>query len=340
MKNKNLQYYVSTFLTTYLGGDRGLSENTSLSYNKAFQLLIPYLCTATGKPINKLSMDDFTIENVKGFLNSLEEAGNSISTRNQRLAAIKSFCRFVREDSPQDMYSLQQILNLKTKKSDTTELTYLSATQLGWLLEEPDYTNRYGFKDLVILTILSDTGVRVSEFINIRVSDVRTVSPAQILIHGKGGKTRWVPISTKASDLLKTYMEKENLLTVIQQERYLFVNRSGKQFTRAGITYILQKYIDLVHAKHPLEFPEKLSPHCLRHTKAMMLLEMNQNLIYIRDILGHEHMKTTEIYARTDSKQIRQAVEEASAAVPAVDSDKIDYKGNKELLSWLVNYCK
>ena len=149
MKNKNLQYYVSTFLTTYLGGDRGLSENTSLSYNKAFQLLIPYLCTATGKPINKLSMDDFTIENVKGFLNSLEEAGNSISTRNQRLAAIKSFCRFVLEDSPQHMYSLQQILNLKTKKSDTTELTYLSATQLGWLLEEPDYTNRYGFKDLV-----------------------------------------------------------------------------------------------------------------------------------------------------------------------------------------------
>ena len=340
MKNKNLQYYVSTFLTTYLGGDRGLSENTSLSYNKAFQLLIPYLCTATGKPINKLSMDDFTIENVKGFLNSLEEAGNSISTRNQRLAAIKSFCRFVLEDSPQHMYSLQQILNLKTKKSDTTELTYLSATQLGWLLEEPDYTNRYGFKDLVILTILSDTGVRISEFINIRVSDVRTISPAQILIHGKGGKTSRVPISTKASDLLKTYMEKENLLTVIQQERYLFVNRSGKQFTRAGITYILQKYIDLVHAKHPLEFPEKLSPHCLRHTKAMMLLEMNQNLIYIRDILGHEHMKTTEIYARTDSKQIRQAVEEASAAVPAVDSDKIDYKGNKELLSWLVNYCK
>lgn len=340
MKTKNLQYYVSAFLTTYLGGERGLSENTSISYNKAFQLLIPYLCDKTGKPINKIAMDDFSAENIKSFLAFLETSGKSVATRNQRLAAIKSFCRFVLQDDPQYMYSLQEILNLKAKKHNTTPLVYLSSDQLSWLLKEPDYTNRYGFKDLLILTILSDTGVRVSEFINIHVSDVRLEAPAQILIHGKGGKTRWVPISSKAAELLKLYMDKEGLLNVIQQERLLFVNRSGSKFTRAGITYILKKYVAMVHNKHPLDFPEKLSPHCLRHTKAMMMLEMNQNLIYIRDILGHEHMKTTEIYARTDGKQIRNAVEAVSFSIPAVNADRIDYQGNSELLAWLVDYCK
>lgn len=340
MKNKNLQYYVSSFLTTYLGGERGLSGNTSISYSKAFQLLIPYLCDKTGKPINKITMEDFNSHNIKCFLESLEVAGNSVSTRNQRLAAIKSFCRFVLQDDPQYMYSLQQILNLKAKKHESSELVYLSSVQLGWLLQKPDYTNRYGFKDLVMLTVLSDTGVRVSEFINIRVSDVRLEPPAQVLVHGKGGKTRWVPLSSRTTDLLKIFMEKEDLFNVVHQRQYLFLNRSGNQFTRAGVTYILQKYVTLVHEEHPLNFPEKLSPHCLRHTKAMMLLEMNQNLIYIRDILGHEHMKTTEIYARTDGTQIRKAVETASANVPTVDPTRIDYKGNKELLEWLVNYCK
>lgn len=106
------------------------------------------------------------VENIKSFLNFLEASGNSIATRNQRLADIKSFCRFVLQDNPQYMYSLQQILNLKFKKYKTSALVYLSFNQLGWLLKELDYTNRYGFKDLVILTILYDTGVHVSEFIN------------------------------------------------------------------------------------------------------------------------------------------------------------------------------
>ena len=112
MKDKNLQYYISRFLTTYLGGERGLSENTFISYNHTFQLLIPFFHDSLKKPINKVTMDEFTSDNIKAFLSSLEEKGCSASTRNQRLAAIKSFCRYVQADSPQDLYNMQQILAL------------------------------------------------------------------------------------------------------------------------------------------------------------------------------------------------------------------------------------
>lgn len=103
MKDKNLQYYISSFLTTYLGGERGLSGNTFISYNYTFQLLIPFFHDRVKKPINKVTMDEFTPDNIKAFLASLEEKGCSISTRNQRLAAIKSFCRYVQSDSPQNL---------------------------------------------------------------------------------------------------------------------------------------------------------------------------------------------------------------------------------------------
>ncbi len=338
MKNKNLQYYISTFLTTYIGGERGLSENTFLSYNKTFKLLVTFLCNKTSKSINKLNMDDFTSESIAEFLCYIEDNGSSIATRNQRLAAIRSFCKYVQFDSPQYMFNMQQILNIKSKKTELPVIQYLSSTQLKQLLEEPDSSNKYGFKDLVILTTLADTGMRVSEFINVKVSDVRLTHPAQILVHGKGKKDRWTPLSNKARDLLKLYMEKEKLLSVIKNDQYLFLNRSKRPFTRAGIKYILQKYTALVHEKYPMDFPESLSPHCLRHTKAMLLLEAGQNLIYIRDILGHEHIKTTEIYARVNSKQLRTAIESVGAEVQVPDKTTIDYQNNPELLSWLLDY--
>lgn len=338
-KEKNLQYYISYFLTVYLGGERGLSQNTFNSYNYTFKLLIPYLCAAVKKPVNKINTDEFTAETIKAFLANLEEKGCCVSTRNQRLAAIKSFCRYVQSDSPQYLYNMQQILSIPAKKNKKPSIEYLSKQQLERLLSKPDSSNKYGFKDLLILTILADTGARVSEFINIRVKDVRFDAPANIKVLGKGNKYRYIPIAHKTVKLLQIYFEKEKLKNPVYENRYLFVNRSGNRFTRAGIAYILQKYTALLHKEAPMDFPEKLTPHCLRHTKAMLLLETGQNLIYIRDLLGHEHMKTTEIYARIDSKQIRTALESIQTRIPVPESETISYKDNPELLSWLNQYC-
>lgn len=340
MKDNNLQYYISRFLTTYLGGERGLSENTFISYNYTFQLLTPFLCSTLKKPINKVTMSEFTASNIKAFLSNLEEKGCSASTRNQRLAAIKSFCRYVQMNSPQNLYNMQQILAIPSKKKKTPAIQYLSAKQLELLLGRPDSTNKYGFKDLLILTVLSDTGMRVSELTDIRASDVRMDSPAQILVCGKGNKSRYVPVSTKTVGLLNLYFDNEELRHPSRAQRHLFLNRSGQPFTRAGITYILQKYTTMLHLEAPAEFPEKLTPHSLRHTKAVLMLQAGQNLIYIRDQLGHEHIKTTEIYARIDSKQKRMALEAASEQVKVPDPAPIEYKNNPSLLDWLNKYCE
>lgn len=192
---------------------------------------------------------------------------------------------------------------------------------------------------LLILAVLSDSGMRVSELINIKVSDVRLQKPYQIKVHGKGNKDRWTPISESTADLLNLYFKKEEQFDPLFLSRNLFINRSRKPFTRAGITYILQKYTTAVHEKYPNDFPAKLTPHCLRHTKAMLMLEAGHNLIYIRDILGQEHVKTTEIYARVDSKQMRAALETVQAQIPVPDPKNIEYVRDPATLAWLKDYC-
>ena len=340
MKDKDLHYHISYFLTAYLGGERGLSQNTFISYNYTFQLLIPFLCKHLKKPINKINLSEFNADNIRAFLTELEKSGCSVSTRNQRLAAIKSFCRYVQMHSPQALYNMKLILSIPSKKKEVNTIQYLSLDQLEMLLNKPNASRKNGFKDLLILTLLADTGVRVSELIHIKVSDIRLSTPAQILVHGKGRKNRYVPISTKTVKLLSLYFDKEELRSSIYSERFLFLNRSGHQFTRAGITYILQKYTTMIHNEHPMDFPEKLTPHCLRHTKAMLMLEAGQNLIYIRDQLGHEHIKTTEIYARIDSKQRQVALKAVSDQIKVADPTPIHYKNNPELLDWLDQYCQ
>ena len=340
MNDRNLQYFISNFLTTYLGGERGLSENTFISYNYTFRQLTPFFYDKLKKPINKVTMEEFTADNIKAFLKTLEDDGCSAATRNQRLAAIKSFCKYVQLNSPSDLYNMQQILAIPAKRKELPRIQYLSAKQLEMLLAQPDSSNRYGFKDLLILTLLADTGARVSELIAIKVSDVRLDAPAQIAVHGKGNKNRFVPISQNTISLLRLYFANERLTNIENGSRYLFLNRSGKPFTRAGITYILQKYTSEIHDAHPAEFPEKLTPHCLRHTKAMLMLQAGQNLIYIRDVLGHEHIKTTEVYARIDSKQKRKALEAAAEQIKVPDSAPIEYKTDPGLLDWLNKYCE
>lgn len=332
---RNLQYYISRFTTDYLCGERGASENTVLSYVDTFKLLNRYFESNLCCRVDKISMKDFTADNIRNFLESLERNGCCAATRNQRLAAIKSFCRYVQRDSQQSLYNLQQILQIRSKRHTKPTITYLTAEQLALLLDKPVRSYRSGFKDLLILTVLYDTGARVSELINIKVSDVRLRPIEGILLHGKGGKNRYVPISDNTINLLKLYFEKENLYATVNTGRYLFLNRSGQQFTRPGISYILQKYVTMLHNQAPESFPEKLTPHCLRHTKAMLMLKANQDLIKIRDTLGHEHIRTTEIYARADVHQITDALETAYSQVKDPQDEIIDYRSDSALMKYL-----
>lgn len=334
MKTKTFQYLVTNFFTSYLAGERGFSSNTVISYRDCFQQLLKYYAEELNIPIEKIILSDLTAARIKMFLDYLESRGCSVSTRNQRLAAIKSFMHYAQLETPIGLDTAHQILQIRSKRQKKTAIEYLTLEQLSTLLRCPDSTSRSGFKDMLILTLLFDSGARVSEFINIKASDIRMESPAAIRLTGKGNKSRWVPLDSKTVKLLNLYMEKENLNDPAFLNRKLFLNRSGNPYTRAGITYILQKYVTMAHERDA-SFPSKLSPHCMRHTKAMILLQAGTNLIYIRDVLGHEHIRTTEIYARADSAQKRVALEKAQSQIKAPITENIDYASNVDLMDWL-----
>jgi integrase/recombinase XerD len=175
----------------------------------------------------------------------------------------------------------------------------------------------------------------VQEIADVRVADVRLYHPATVKLTGKGNKTRIVPLMGPMVRLLDQYL-KENRLNLPQCNEYpLFCNSEGKKLTRSGISYILKKYFRAAKKLFPECFTDTISPHVMRHSKAMHLLQSGVNLIYIRDLLGHVNIQTTEIYARADSSMKRKALEEAYTNV--VSEDLPQWQQNADLLEWLQN---
>lgn len=166
-----------------------------------------------------------------------------------------------------------------------------------------------------MLSLLYDTGARVQEIADLIVSDVRLEIPATVTLTGKGNKTRIVPLMTPTAKLIQQYISEMRLSDAAHRQYPLFTNRSGEKLTRAGITYVLKKYADQARIPHPEWIPSMISPHCLRHSNAMHLLQSGVNLVYIRDLLGHVSITTTEVYARADSEMKRKALEGAYANV-------------------------
>ena len=173
---------------------------------------------------------------------------------------------------------------------------------------------------------------RVQEIADIKIVHIRFSAPATIRITGKGDKTRVVPLLSRTEDILKQYI-KDFKIDAGGNDAYLFQNRNGQHLSRFGISYILTKYADKARKVHPELIPERLSPHCIRHSKAMHLLQANVNLVYIRDLLGHSSVTTTEIYARADTTLKREALEKAN---PIKDTPAMpQWNDDEGLMEWL-----
>lgn len=218
-------------------------------------------------------------------------------------------------------------------------MSFLSVEGVRLLLKSIPTDNVSGRRDLALIALLYDSAARVNELINVRPCDLHLGQPAYIVLRGKGNKNRSVPLQEKEVSLLKIYMEENQLEREELQTEPLFKNRNGCRLTAAGVTYLLMKYVTLAHAANPELVPKSLSPHCLRHSKAMHLLQAGVNLVYIRDILGHSSIITTEVYARADSKQKREALETAYKNImpeAAFEATPI-WQADKSLKEWLKN---
>ena len=165
-----------------------------------------------------------------------------------------------------------------------------------------------GLRDLALLAVMYDSGARVQEIADLCVCDIRLEYPATLKLTGKGQKTRFVPIMESTADVLKSYCQANSIRPSSDFGKPLFYNRDYKKLTRSGISFILQKYADLAREKNGELIPATVTPHMFRHSKAMHLLQSGVNLVYIRDVLGHTSVKTTEVYARADTKMKREAL--------------------------------
>ena len=340
MKPTDFAVQLSRYLGSYLPGQSGYSTNTVCSYRDTFTLFLRFCRDERHLPPQKLTLACIDRHLIEAFLQWLEtDRACSAATRNIRLAAIHAFYKYLQIEAPHMLDRCQDILSIPYKKAQQKIMSYLTLDETQTLLSQPDACSPSGRRDLTLLCLLYDTGARVQELADLKVGDVRFSSPTVIRLTGKGRKSRLVPIMVRTEKLLRTYLEEYDPDYTAHAGYPLFCNRDGRKLTRAGIAYILKKYVSQARANGGIPIQTTVSPHVLRHSKAMHLLQSGVNLVYIRDLLGHADISTTEIYARADEQLKRKALLEAYPS-PSPEPETPAWQKDNDLLSWLKSLGK
>ena len=303
--NKNLNYYITNYFSEYLPNVLGTSKRTIASYRDTFIILLEYLQKYYKININKMDIDIIDYTKIEKFLAYLEnERNNSISTRNQRLAAISSFYKYLQKRELAIFDLCSDILTIPKKRAETKVMSYFSVDEIKLLINRPNTRTKYGFRDYLILLFMYETACRAQEISDLQRKQLFLNDDYVVLI-GKGNKNRRIPITKELSTLLEKYV---NTFKIDNADNYVFQNNCNQKITTKGIEYILIKYVKQCKERYRDKFKSNYSNHSIRHTRAMHLLEAGVNLIYIRDILGHSSVTTTEIYAKTNPKIKEQQI--------------------------------
>ena len=335
MKKTDFTKALTSYFSTYLPETCGVSPNTCNSYRDAFKLLLLYFQEEKGVPANSIELRMLNRNLASDFLDWLEAQRKvSVTTRNQRLAAMKAFAHYVQYRNPEYLENCTDIIAMRPKKHEKPVIPFLTEEELKALLTQPDPSTRHGLRDLTLLSLLYDSGARVQEITDLKLKDIRLTNPAMATLTGKGRKARQVPLMKETCKLLDAYIRNFNLNSEPLTSP-LFFNQKGQALSRYGITYILKKYVSQAELDSDTR---KISPHVLRHTKAMHLLRAGVNMIYIRDFLGHVDISTTEVYARIDAEMKRKVFEEK---VPNfTPNTTMPWEEVKDLLQWLTKFGK
>ncbi len=330
--NKDFATFLSDFFQKYLPGQRGLSSNTIKSYRDTFIIFFRFLGEKECIKPEKLKFESITSDMIERFMEWLENNNrNAVSTRNQRLAAMHAFMKYVMTHYPDYFNQCQKVLNVSSKKTSSKPPVYLSIEELKCIFEQPDQNTKQGLRDLALLTLLYDSGCRVQELIDLTWLDIRFEKPATVTLTGKGNKTRLVPLMPDTANIVSAYKHSQKS----QRTEHIFLNQSNEKLSRSGVEYIIKKYAQMAELQIPLIKEKKITPHVYRHSKGMHLTQADVNIIYIRDLLGHSSVQVTERYARADSRSKREALEQASKNI--VPENSYSQEERQELLQFLKN---
>lgn len=329
--NNRFSKLVQKFLTSYIIGECNYSINTKSSYSTTFYLLLEFMDKEKGIKPNKIEIETITKAVIVQFLDWLETQRNvSISSRNQRLACIKSFYKYVQTNELDLFDTCSTILSIKNKKVPTKMISYFTEEETKIII---NYLNSIrDLKRLTMICVLYETGARVSEFINIKLSDLNLTENASITLYGKGNKTRIVPISQELVSLINKYLKE---IYVNYEDDYLFYSTHKVKYFRNSINKLIDKLVLEVRKKHSSNFNGKYHPHSFRHSKATHLYNNGTPLLYVKDFLGHSSLSSTEIYATPDSK--RQRKELLKNAEQITSKNKYTNYKKDSLDKWLKN---
>jgi site-specific recombinase XerD len=328
--------WLTKFFTDYLAGERAASPRTVTSYRDTMKLLLTWLRDSEHIPPEKLRLADIDRPRVLRFLDWLQaERGCSAATRNQRLAVIKSFSRYTAVEQPDRLDQVTQILAIRQKNSPTPDLGHLTGDEVKVLLTEPGTASTRAVRDTVLLALAYDTAARVQELCDLNVADIRRANPMTVTIRGKGSKIRYVPLMGPTAQLVADYLEHLDPHRGVGADADpLFHGPNHSRLTRSGIAKLLARHVRTVRTRDPGWAPGlPVTPHTLRRTRAMHLIQAGVNLIYIRDLLGHVDVSTTEIYARADAEAKRKAIE--NAYEPLAPDTLPDWTTDPSLIGWL-----
>ena len=325
---------ITKFLTEYLPLHRNCSKNTISSYKDSLKLFILFLRDGKSMNINKFKMHQINRELILEFIEWLENRGNSPLPINHRLAAIKSFINFAQYESVENLAYLQPVLSVKSLKTTTRQVDYLTEEQMNNLINLPPTDTSTGIRHRIIMCLLYDTGARVQELCDLKIEDINLGNNPTVKLHGKGSKIRIVPISKNMNQILEVYISKFFSDIKLKNE-YLIKNKNNQQMSRDGIEYIVQKYATILKNNDP-SFPSKVHPHMFRHSKAMHMLAVDIPIVYIRDFLGHEDISTTMIYARADSRKKNEAIN--NLAPKLIEENYVDWSKDQDLLDFLNSF--
>jgi len=290
--------HVTSFLRQRLELERAASPHTRDTYAYAFQLLFDFASQKLGMPPSALKLEQLDAPLVLEFLEHLQtKRGNGARTRNARLTAIKSFMHFVEHREPSALEQIKRVLSIPAKKTGIRLVNHLTAEQSKAILDAPDPTTRLGIRDRTMLHVGVTAGLRVSELVGLRLDAVSFQSRYVVLhVRGKGRKDRILTIWKEVADSLRAWLAVRGEAPVPE----LFLNARGKEMTRAGFEYLLRKYAAMACQRCPSLEAKRVSPHVLRHTCALNILQATGDIRKVALWLGHENIQTTEDYLRVD----------------------------------------
>jgi integrase/recombinase XerD len=330
--SRGLFAHVQSYFTEYLPRQRGASVHTIRAYRDALTLLLKFVAEQHGHGVASLQLGDLDANAVTRFLDHVEiERSNSAATRNCRRAAIRGFFKHLLRNDLVHSQQYIRVLAIPAKKARQRPATYLEARDARLIISMPDQRTCDGWRDYALLLFLYNCGARVSEAAGLRWDDLQLAAPRQVRLRGKGKKERLLPLWPETANALHRLRG----MTRGADQQCVFVNRNGQPLTRDGIAYVLAKHARAAARSNPALLRKHITPHVLRHSCAVALLQSGTDVTVIRDYLGHASIATTGRYITTNLQMKRDAMQAFWKQAGIEPANAKPWKPKADLLAFL-----